>query len=112
MASVDHRGDDVAGVCVCFYVNVWLKKSVFNHACLNMSVTLFLECMGSNRGVCAHVCVLAESLWFWQGRGRLGCDGLNLDEVEERTWEPSLLFSHLFCSTEVQEVIEVLSVCV
>ena len=37
--------------------------------------------MGSSRGVCACVCVL----WLSHGgSGRLGCDGLNLDEVEEQ----------------------------
>ena len=46
------------------------------------------------------------------GGFRLGRDGVSLDEEEERTWEPSLLFSHLFCSAEVQEVTELLGVYV
>lgn len=68
MASVDHRGDDVAGVCVCFYVNVWLKKSVFNHACLNMSVSHYFWSVWVPTEVCVCMCV------FWLshcGSGRV-----------------------------------------
>lgn len=43
------------------------------------------------------MCYLAESWKYWQGQGGLGCNAVSLDEVDERTWEPSLLFFHLLC---------------
>ena len=125
--NLDHQRAKVFNVCVfvweCMCVCNWLgwfeNKCVFNYDCVQNSVAHFFCIVWIQAEVsvwvcvCVCVCVLAESRWFWQGRGGLRCNGVSLEEVAERTWEPSLLFSHLFCSVEVQEVIELLSsVCV
>lgn len=66
------------------------------------------------------VCVWWARVWLsHRSSGRFEVGGAEmrwgearLDEAEEQTWEPSLLFSHLFCSAEVQEVTELLGVFV
>lgn len=100
----------------CAKIRVWIcgfeQKCVFNCVCVHGFGLLgfFSVCGIQQRRACACLCV------FWLshgGSGRPGCAGLSLDEVEERTWEPSLLLTHLLVLVELQEVLNVwVFVCV